>query len=78
MYVPHNTASISQQAILFKQILSRTATELQDEERSVFMKEVNTQSLWTFELGTQEGIIVPIWNIVGFQQRARQDSQKQW
>ena len=39
------------------------------------MKEVNTQNLWTFELGRQEGLNVPIWIIVGFQQRDRQDSQ---
>ena len=38
-------------------------------------KEVNTQNSWTFELGTQEGINVPIWNVVGFQQRDRQGSQ---
>ena len=69
-------AIISQQAILSKQILSKVPTELQYVERSVFMKEVNTQNLWTFELGTQERINVPIWNIVGFQQKDRQDSQK--
>ena len=39
------------------------------------MKEVNTQNLWNFELGTQEGINVPIWIIVGFQQQDRQNSQ---
>ena len=40
------------------------------------MKEVYTQNLWTFELGTQRGINVPSWVFVGFQQRNRQDSQK--
>ena len=39
------------------------------------MKEVNTQNLWTFELGTQEGINVPIWIFVGFQQSNRQNEQ---
>ena len=39
------------------------------------MKEVNTQNFWTFELGTQEGINVPIWIIVGFQQMDRQNNQ---
>ena len=39
------------------------------------MKEVNIQNSWTLELGNQEGINVPIWNIVGFQQRDREDSQ---
>ena len=39
------------------------------------MKEVNTQNFWTFELGTQEGINVPIWTFVGFQQSDRQHDQ---
>ena len=39
------------------------------------MKEVNTQNLWTSELGAQEGINVPIWIIVGFQQSDRQHDQ---
>ena len=39
------------------------------------MKEVNTQNFWSFELGSQEGKNVPIWTIVGFRQRDRQDSQ---
>ena len=74
-FVPHYTPSISIQAILFDQILSKTPTELQYVERSVFMKEVNTKNLWMFELGTQEKINVPIWITVGFQQRDRQGSQ---
>ena len=41
------------------------------------MKEVNTQNLWNIELGTQEGINVPIWVIIGFQQRTRQNSQNE-
>ena len=39
------------------------------------MNEVNKQNLWSSELGTQEGINVPIYTIVGFQRRDRQDSQ---
>ena len=39
------------------------------------MKEVNTQNLWSFELGSQEGLNVPIWIIVGFQQSDRQHDQ---
>ena len=39
------------------------------------MKEVNTQDLWTFQLGTQEGINVPIWIFVSFQQIVRQNDQ---
>ena len=76
-YVPHYTASMSQQAVLSNQIVNRIPTELQYIERSVFMKEVNTEKLWNFELGTQEGIIVPIWIIIGFQQQDRQNSQNE-
>ena len=75
-YTPHYTPSISNRAILSKQILSITPTELQHVERSVFMKEVNTRNMCLFELGTQKGINDPIWIIVGFQQRDRQNSQK--
>ena len=74
-YVPHYTPSIQQQSILSKQILSKTPTELRYDERSVFMKQVNNQNLWNFELGSHEKMNVPIWIIIGFQQRDRQDSQ---
>ena len=50
-YVPHYTPSMSQQAIMSKQILNKTPTELRYVERSVFMKELNNQNLWNFELG---------------------------
>ena len=76
-YVPHYTPSMQQQAILSKQILSKTPTEVKYPERSVIMKEVNTQNFWTFELGTQEGINIPIWIPVVFQQNDRQHDQKQ-
>ena len=74
-YVPHSTPSISQQAKLSNQILTKTPTELHYVKKSVFMKEVNTQSIRNFGLRTQEGINVPIWVIIRFQQRDRQDSQ---
>ena len=74
-YVPHYTPSMSQQGIMSKQILNKTPTELRYVERSVFMKEVNNQNLWTFELGSQQNMNVPIWIIIGFQQQDRQDSQ---
>ena len=48
-YVPHYTPTVSNQAILSKQILSRVPTELQYLERSVSMKVVNTQNIWIFE-----------------------------
>ena len=74
-YVPHYTPSMQQQAILSKQIINKTPTQIQYPERSVFMKEVNTQNFWTFELGTQEGINIPTWVFVAFQQNDRQHDQ---
>ena len=70
-YVPHFTPSLSKQNILSKQIVSKLPTELHYLEGSVFMKEVSTHNLWNFELGTQEGINIPIWIITGSQQRDR-------
>ena len=74
-YVPHYTPSMEQPKIISKQILSEISTELRYVERSILMKEVNTRNFWNLELGTQDEINVPILNIVGFQQRDRQDSQ---
>ena len=74
-YVPHYTPSIQQQSIISNRILSKTPTELKYVKRLVFMKEINIQNLWNFELGCQESMNVPIWTIIGFQQRDRQDSQ---
>ena len=59
-YVPHYIPSMSEQTIMSKQILNKTPTELRYVERSVFMKEVNNQNLWNFELGSQEKMNVPI------------------
>ena len=74
-YVPQYTPSISNQAILSEQIWSKTPTEHQYLDRSVLMKEFLTQNFWNFELSTQEGVNVPIWIILVFQQRDRQDSE---
>ena len=71
-YVPHYTPSTKQQSILSKQIKNKIPTQYQYPERSVFMKEVNTQKSWTIELGTQEGINIPTWIFVAFQQNDRQ------
>ena len=74
-YVPLYTPSMQQQSILSIQIINKTPTQIQYPERSVFMKEVNTQNFWTFELGTQEGINIPTWIFVVFQQNDRQNDQ---
>ena len=39
------------------------------------MKEKNIQNFWTFQLGTQEGINIPKWIFVVFQQNDRQHDQ---
>ena len=75
-YIPHYTPSTQQQNTLSKQILSKTPTELRYVERSVFMKEVNNQNLWNFELGSHENMNMPIWIIIGFQQRDGRDRQE--
>ena len=74
-YVLHYILSMQQQSIKSKRILNKTPTELRYIERSVFMKEVNNQNLWNFELRSQENMNVPICINIGFQQQARQDSQ---
>ena len=74
-YVPHYIPFMQQQAIMSEQILNNKPTELRYVERSVFMKEVNNQNLWNFELGSRENMNVPIGIIIGFQQQDRQDSQ---
>ena len=71
-YLPHYAASIEQQSVLMQQIVDKTPTELRYPERSVFKKALFTQTLWSFELGSQEGINVPIWLCTTFQQTDRQ------
>ena len=57
----HNyTPSTEQQKIISKKISSKIPTELQYVERSILMKKVSSRNLWTFELGTEESLNVPI------------------
>ena len=74
-YVPHYIPSIQQQGILSKQILNKTLRASIYWTICFFLKEVNNQNLWNFELGSQENMNVPKWIIIGFQQRDRQHSQ---
>ena len=74
-YVPHYTPSMQQQSILSKQILNKTPTEIENPEISIFMKKVNTQNFWTFELGTQESVNIPTWIFVVFHQNDREHDQ---
>ena len=66
---------MQQQSILSEQILSKIPTEVKYPEKYVFMKEVNTQNFWIFELRTQESINIPIWIFVACQQTDRQHDQ---
>ena len=75
-YVPHYRPSLEQQNIFRNQITKKMNTELPYPERSVSMKEVNTQILRTFELGTPEGSNIPVWIYVVFQRSDREDDQK--
>ena len=74
-FVPHYTPSITQQHILLNQIIKKKATELQYPEKSVLMKEVNTQNFCSFGLATQESINIPIWIFIVFQQNDREHDQ---
>ena len=74
-YIPHYKPSFEEYSKLQTQIKIKTPTNLHYPERSVFMKEVNTQNFWTFELGTQEGVNVPMWVFVAIQQHDRQHDQ---
>ena len=74
-HVPHYTPSLEEYKKLMEQITKKNPTQLHYPERSVFMKQVNTENFWTFELGTQECVNVPIWIYVVFQQSDRQHDQ---
>ena len=74
-YVPQYSPNLEEYNKLMNHIKKNYPTLLDYPERFVFMKEVNTKNLWTFELGTQEGIDVPIWIFVAFQQSVRQNDQ---
>ena len=74
-FVPHYTPSLDEYTKLQTQIKIKTATNLHYPERSVFLKEAITQKFWSFEMGTLEGINVPIWIYVVFQQMNRQNDR---
>ena len=76
-YVPLYTPSLEQQRVLMQQVVDKIPTELRYPERSVFMKKVKTQNIWKFEVGTQEGINVPLWIYTAFQQSDRQNVRNQ-
>ena len=73
-YIPHYVPSIENQQLVMDQILNKDPTELSYTERIIFRKDVNTNSNWTFELGSS-GIESPTFVIVGFQATNKIDSQ---
>ena len=75
-YVTHYAPSPNEYNQLMNQFKQKSPTNLHYPEKSVFMKEVKTQNFWTFELSNQEGINVPIWIFVVFQQMDRQNDQE--
>ena len=77
LYVLHYTPNLSYQKLLLGHIVSRAAKELSDNKRSSYMKGVNTEKNWTFELGVGDGIDIPIYVIVGFMQRDQFNQQHQ-
>ena len=72
-YVPHYIPSNYEYNKLMIQIKNKTLKNLHYPEKSVLMKEVSTQNFWTFKLGTQEGVNVPILVFVTFQQDRQHD-----
>ena len=77
-YIPHYVPSLENQQLVMDQILNKDPTELSYTERIILRKDVNTNSNWTFELGSaggSSGIESPTFVIVGFQARNKIDSQ---
>ena len=73
-YIPHYVPSLENQQLVMDQILNKDPIELSYTERITFRKDVNTNSNWTFELGSA-GESCPTFVIVGFQARNKIDSQ---
>ena len=76
-YIPHYVPSLENQQLVMNQIPNKDPTELFYTERTVFRKDVNTNSNWTFELGNAGGNSnndsCPIFVIAGFQARNKID-----
>ena len=69
--MPHYTPGIEELGIISKQILNKTLTELPYVKKTLFLEDVDTPNLWIFDLGSQRRVIVPVWIIVGFEERTR-------
>ena len=67
----HYTPSLENQTLVADHLLEGNTTQLSYIERSISTKTVNSNNNWTFELGVEAGIDIPIDVIVGFQSAAR-------
>ena len=70
-YIPHYVPNLENQQLVMDQILNKDSTELHYIERVVFRKDVNTNNIWTFELGKSNNESCPIFVIVGLQDRKK-------
>ena len=74
-YIPHYVPNLENQQRGMDQNLNKDPTELHYIKRVVFRKDVNTNNIWTFELGNSNNESCPIFVTVGFQARNKIDSQ---
>jgi hypothetical protein len=71
-YVAHYTPSLESQATISQMLADKSTTTMSYIQKYVTEKLVNTSSNWSFELGVEAGLDIPIYVIVGFQSQARQ------
>ena len=57
--------------------VSKTPTELSYIKKSYYIKDVTTENVWTFELGVEDGVDIPIFVVLGFMQRDQFKQQHQ-
>ena len=73
--ITHYIPSVKHSTILMDPIVKKIPTDLHNIERSVFMQEVKNQKTWQFQIGVEEGISIPMFIIIGFQQQDRENPQ---
>ena len=70
-YVTQSTPKVSQQVELSEHLLRKAPTAIYYIKRTVLMKQVKTQNLWTFDIGTRKGKDFPIYITMGYQKCER-------
>ena len=73
-YVPQNTPNEEQQAKLSKDIFEWDRQIILTQS-ILFLEAVKTRNLWTWDLGTGSGVVVPVYISVRFQRRDRLNDQ---